>query len=118
MALLFPHTERRPTMSAGNGPATLYAKLGECYLGRDQVGATNVLHELVKAGRPVTEIARESVRIHAPYTHVPYHQRIDRGFFRFVNNDHCLSITRAGLRLPEYVSAELRYLPMAQAVWY
>jgi hypothetical protein len=102
----------------GNGTTKLYAKLGERYLERDQVGATNVFHELVKAGRPLTEIARESVRIHAPYTHVPYHQRIDRGFFRFVNNDHCLSITRAGLRLPAFVSAELRYLPMAQAVWY
>ena len=104
--------------SAGNGTATLYAKLQDRYLARDQVGATLAFHELVKAGRPLAEIARETVRVHAPYTHVPYHQRIDRGFFRFVNNDHCLSIVRAGLRLPTFVSPELAYLPMAQAVWY
>jgi hypothetical protein len=104
--------------SAGNGTATVYAKLEDRCLARDQVGATLAYHELVKAGRPLAEIARETVRIHAPYTHVPYHQRIDRGFFRFVNNDHCLSIVRAGLRLPAFVSPELQYLPMAQAVWY
>jgi len=33
---------------------------------------------------------RETVRIHAPYTHVPYHQRLDDGVVKFVNNDHCL----------------------------
>jgi hypothetical protein len=76
--------------NAGNGAGALYAKLEDRYLARDQVGATGVFHELVKAGRPLPEIARETVRIHAPYTHVPYHQRIDGGFFRFVNNDHCL----------------------------
>jgi hypothetical protein len=103
---------------AGNGGATLYAKLEDRYLARDQVGATNVFHELIKAGRPLTEIARETVRVHAPYTHVPYHQRIDRGFFRFVNNDHCLLSTRASLRYPAYLPDELRYLGMAQTVWY
>jgi hypothetical protein len=105
-------------MASGNDTATLYARLEDRYLSRDQVGATGVFHELVRAGRPLTEIARESVRIHAPYTHVPYHQRIDRGFVRFVNNDHCLLSTRASLLLPAYVPAELRYLPMAQTVWY
>src|SRR5262245_35941902 len=104
--------------NAGNGTAALYAKLEDRCLARDQVGATQVFHELIKAGRPVTEIARETVRIHAPYTHLPYHQRIDRGFFRFVNNDHCLSIVRAGLRLPSFVAPELGFLPMAQAIWY
>ena len=64
------------------------------------------------------EIARETVRIHAPYTHVPYHQRVDRGFFRFVNNDHCLLSTRSSLFLPAFVAPELAYLPMAQTVWY
>ena len=104
--------------STGNGTATLYAKLQDRYLARDQVGATGVLHELVKAGRPIAEIARETVRVHAPYTHVPYHQRIDRGFVRFVNNDHCLLSTRASLFLPAYVAPELAYMPMAQTVWY
>jgi hypothetical protein len=104
--------------SAGNDTATLYAKLEDRYLARDQLGATEVFHDLARAGRPLAEIARETVRVHAPYTHVPYHQRIDRGFFRFVNNDHCLSILRAGLLLPAYVPVELGYLPMAQAVWY
>jgi hypothetical protein len=104
--------------SAGNGTATLYAKLQDRYLARDQVGATGVFHELVKAKRPLAEIARETVRVHAPYTHVPYHQRIDRGFVRFVNNDHCLLSTRASLLLPAYVAPELAYMPMAQTVWY
>jgi hypothetical protein len=105
-------------MDAANGTAGMYEALEERCVARDQLGATLVFHDLVKAGRPVTEIAREIVRIHAPYTHVPYHQRIDRGFFRFVNNDHCLLSTRASLRLPAYVPHELRYLPMAHTVWY
>ena len=102
----------------GNGTAALYAKLEDRYLERDQVGATLVFHDLVRAGRPLAEIARETVRIHGPYTHVPYHQRIDRGFFRFVNNDHCLLSTRSSLFLPAFVAPELQYLPMAQTVWY
>ena len=104
--------------NAGNGAAALYGKLEDRYLARDQVGATGVFHELIKAGRPLPEIARETVRIHAPYTHVPYHQRVDRGFFRFVNNDHCLLSTRSSLFLPAFVAPELAYLPMAQTVWY
>ncbi|PYM17471.1 MAG: hypothetical protein DMD78_29850, partial [Candidatus Rokuibacteriota bacterium] len=68
----------------------LYAKLEERILARDQIGASTVYYDLVRAGRPRAEIVRETVRIHAPYTHVPYHQRIDDGFVRFVNNDHCL----------------------------
>ena len=102
----------------GNGATALYAKLEDRYLARDQVGATGVFHELIKAGRPLPEIARETVRVHAPYTHVPYHQRVDQGFFRFVNNDHCLLSTRASLFLPAFVAPELAYLPMAQTVWY
>jgi hypothetical protein len=98
--------------------AALYARLEERYLERDQVGATAVFHDLVRAGRPLAEIARETVRVHAPYTHVPYHQRVDRGFVRFVNNDHCLLSTRASLKLPGYVAPALGYLPMAQTVWY
>src|SRR5262249_20245784 len=68
----------------------LYAKLEERVLARDQLGSTQVFYDLVKNGRPRTEVLREIVRIHAPYTHVPYHQRIDDGFVRFVNNDQCL----------------------------
>jgi hypothetical protein len=58
------------------------------------------------------------VRIHAPYTHVPYHQRIDNAFVRFVNNDHCLLSARVSLRLPDYIPAEMQYVPMAQTIWY
>ena len=43
--------------SAGNGTATLYAKLQDRYLARDQVGATGVFHELVKAGRAYVKIS-------------------------------------------------------------
>jgi hypothetical protein len=42
----------------------------------------------VRDGRPLPEMLREAVRIHGPYTHVPYHERIDNGFVNFVNNDH------------------------------
>ena len=96
----------------------LYGKLEERVLARDQVGASQVFYDLVRLGRPVTEILRETVRIHAPYTHVPYHQRIDRGFVRFVNNDHCLLSARTSLRLPGYLPGTLGYLPAAQTLWY
>ena len=96
----------------------LYGKLEERILARDQVGASAVYYDLVRAGRPRTEIVRETVRIHAPYTHVPYHQRIDDGFVRFVNNDHCLLSARTSLRLPKLLPKALAYLPLAQTVWY
>jgi hypothetical protein len=96
----------------------LYAKLEERILARDQVGASTVFYDLVRAGRPRTEILQEIVRIHAPYTHVPYHQRIDNGFLRFVNNDHCLLSARTSVHLPAYMPKALEYLPLAQTVWY
>jgi hypothetical protein len=101
-----------------NGSAVLYAKLEERVLERDQRGATDVYHALLKAGRSLTEISREIVRVHAPYTHVPYHQRVDRGFLRFVNNDHCLSSTRVGLRMSKLLPADLHGLGTAQTIWY
>jgi hypothetical protein len=96
----------------------LYAKLEERILARDQVGASVVFYDLVRAGRPRPEILRETVRIHAPYTHVPYHQRLDNGFVRFVNNDHCLLSARTSLHLPRYLPAAQAYLPLAQTLWY
>ena len=96
----------------------LYAKLEERVLARDQVGTSAVFYDLVRFGRPAAEILRETVRIHAPYTHVPYHQRIDNGFVRFVNNDHCLLSARTSLRLPGYLPETLAYLPVAQTLWY
>lgn len=101
-----------------NGASALYAQLEERVLDRDQRGSTKVYYDLVRAERPLTEIIRETVRIHAPYTHVPYHQRIDNGFVRFVNNDHCLLSARASLRLPEFFPPHMQYLPMAQTIWY
>ena len=62
-------------------PTTEYARLEERIIERDQVGASQVLYGLFKQGRPVTEILRETVRI-LPYTHVPYHQRLDDGMVR------------------------------------
>ena len=96
----------------------LYGKLEERILARDQVGASTVFYDLIRAGRPRTEIIEEAVRIHAPYTHVPYHQRIDSGFVRFVNNDHCLLSARTSLRLPSYLPPALAFLPLAQTIWY
>ena len=69
-------------------------------------------------GARTTEILSETIRAHAPYTHVPYHQRIDAGIVRFVNNDHCLGSSRATLHLQNLVSEDLRRLPLTQTVWY
>lgn len=99
-------------------PTTEYARLEERILERDQIGASRVLYGLFKQGRPATEILRETVRIHAPYTHVPYHQRLDDGMVKFVNNDHCLLGERVSLPLAPMIAPELQYLPIAQVVWY
>lgn len=99
-------------------PTTEYARLEERIIERDQIGASQVLYGLFKQGRPVTEILRETVRIHAPYTHVPYHQRLDDGMVKFVNNDHCLLGERVSLPLRSMIAPELGYLPLAQVIWY
>ncbi len=96
----------------------LYARLEDRVLNRDQVGASGVFYDLVRAGRPLNEMLRETVRIHAPFTHVPYHQRIDDGVVRFVNNDHCLLSCGAALRLSRLVGRGFEFLPMAQTIWY
>src|SRR5215831_7111475 len=101
-----------------SAPASDYARLEERILERDQKGASDVLYRLAQQGRPLTEITRETVRIHAPYTHVPYHQRLDDGIVKFVNNDHCFLSERVGLPLASMIRPELRYLPMAQTIWY
>ena len=70
-----------------------------------------------RAGRCPRSSCR-GVRIHAPLTHVPYHERIDQGFVNFVNNDHCLLSARATTHLPKLLPQELAGLPMAQTIWY
>src|SRR5207253_2677079 len=75
-------------------------------------------HARTKASRPLPELVREIVRIHAPYTHVPYHQRLDDGVVRFVNNDHCFLSSRASTDLMKLLRPELAYLPLAQTIWY
>jgi len=97
---------------------SLYAKLEERVIMRDQVGASEVYYDLVRAGRPLHEIIAEAVRIHAPYTHVPYHERIDDGYPNFVNNDHCLLSARATVNLTKMLPSHLAMLPMAQTIWY
>ena len=86
-------------------PTADYARLEERILARDQQGASQALYGLMKQGRPITEITRETVRIHAPYTNVPFHQRLDDGVVKFVNNDHCLLSERVGLPLRTMVRA-------------
>jgi hypothetical protein len=106
------------TLSNNGKPEALYGKLEERILARDQKGASDVYYDLVRAGRPMTEIVAEGVRIHAPYTHVPYHERIDDGYVNFVNNDHCLLSARASLHLSKLVPEDCAALPYAQTVWY
>jgi hypothetical protein len=98
--------------------AGLYQELEDRLLARDQVGGSRVYYELLHRGRPLPEIMAEAVRIHAPYTHVPYHQRIDDGFPNFVNNDHCLLSARAALNLQQLLPEKLAGLPLAQTIWY
>ncbi len=99
-------------------PEGLYEKLEERILARDQKGASDVYYDLVRAGRPMQEIVGEAVRIHAPYTHVPYHERIDDGYVNFVNNDHCLLSARAATQLTKLVPEDCAALPLAQTIWY
>ena len=101
-----------------SGANALYAKLEDRCLARDQRGASDVYYDLIKAGRPLNEIIAEGVRIHAPYTHVPYHERIDDGYPNFVNNDHCLLSARATINLTKMLPSHLAMLPMAQTIWY
>ncbi|MBN8902478.1 MAG: hypothetical protein J0H57_15735 [Rhodospirillales bacterium] len=102
----------------GGTAAALYARLEDRILMRDQVGASEVYYDLVRAGRPMTEIIAEGVRIHAPYTHVPYHERMDDEYPNFVNNDHCLLSARATINLARMMPQDLTMLPMAQTIWY
>src|SRR5215471_9658960 len=88
---------RRPSRPARE-PGGL-RQLEEKILERDQQGASQIYYDLVRAGRPLPELLGQIVRIHAPYTHVPYHQRLDNGIVRFVNNDHCLLSSRASTDL-------------------
>ncbi|HME22367.1 MAG TPA: hypothetical protein VKI44_13665 [Acetobacteraceae bacterium] len=104
--------------ATGRDTARLYSRLEERIMARDQVGASEVFYDVVRAGRPLNEIIAEGVRIHAPYTHVPYHERIDDGYPNFVNNDHCLLSARATLHLTKLLPADLAMLPMAQTIWY
>jgi hypothetical protein len=106
------------TLSNTGKPEALYDKLEERILDRDQKGASDVYYDLIRAGRPMTEIIAEGVRIHAPYTHVPYHERIDDGYVNFVNNDHCLLSARASLQLSKLVPEDCAALPYAQTIWY
>ncbi|HEY3845494.1 MAG TPA: hypothetical protein VGL95_00110 [Acetobacteraceae bacterium] len=107
-----------PTMTDRAEAGSLYAKLEERIIMRDQVGASEVYYDLIRAGRPLNEIIAEGVRIHAPYTHVPYHERIDDGYPNFVNNDHCLLSARATINLAKMLPSHLSMLPMAQTIWY
>ena len=113
-----PNITNGSNATGHNAAGPIYAKLEERIMARDSKGASDVYYELVKAGRPFTEIMGEAVRIHAPYTHVPYHQRIDDGYPNFVNNDHCLLSARAALNLHKMVPGEAKMLPLAQTIWY
>jgi hypothetical protein len=101
-----------------NKPVAAYQRLEERILARDQIGASEVYYDLLRAGRPLTEMVGEAVRIHAPITHVPYHERIDNGFVNFVPNDHCLLSARIALRMAKLVPKEMAGLPFAQTIWY
>ena len=96
----------------------MYAALEEGIVSRDQEAASDILYALIRAGRPLEEMLLETVRIHGPYTQAPFHQRLDDGFVRFVNNDHCLLSGRLAMRMPAVLSDRHRFLPIAQTMWY
>src|SRR5262249_22225746 len=108
----------RAAAVANASSRALYDKLEDRVLARDQVGASDCSYDLLRSARPLAEMLREAVRIHGPYTHVPYHERIDRGFVNFVNNDDCLLSARATLHLTKLLPVEAAGLPMAQTIWY
>ena len=101
-------TQAAPRTNGRQEAAHLYGDLEERLLARDQEGGSRVYYELLRRGRPLPEIMAEAVRIHAPYTHVPYHQRIDDGFPNFVNNDHCLLELARGDQSAEDAAGEAR----------
>ncbi len=107
-----------PTATLDQETKHLYGELEDRLLARDQIGGSQIYYQLVQRGRPLPEIMAEAVRIHAPYTHVPYHQRIDDGFPNFVNNDHCLLSARAAVNLQAMLPERLAALPLAQTIWY
>jgi hypothetical protein len=72
-------SDAQAAISNAPKPEALYQKLEDRILARDQKGASDAYYELVRQHRPMAEIVAEAVRIHAPYTHVPYHERIDDG---------------------------------------
>lgn len=96
----------------------LYDQLEARVMERDQPGASDVFYELIRDGRPAKEILGQAVRIHAPYTHVPYHERIDQGYVNFVNNDHCLLSARVATRFGDFLPEDYAFLPLAQTIWY
>ena len=96
----------------------IYERLEERIMARDQVGASEAYYDLVRNERPLPEILAEFTRIHAPYTHVPYHERIDQGFVNFVNNDHCLLSARATTHLAKILPPSATGVAAAQTVWY
>ncbi len=107
-----------PTATIDQETKHLYAELEDRLLARDQIGGSQIYYKLLQRGRPLPEIMAEAVRIHAPFTHVPYHQRIDDGFPNFVNNDHCLLSARAAVNLQTMLPEKLAALPLAQTIWY
>ncbi|MGH7028949.1 MAG: hypothetical protein ACREEZ_00835, partial [Stellaceae bacterium] len=67
-------TQAAPHANGRHEAAGLYQELEDRLLARDQIGGSRVYYELLRRGRPLPEIMAQAVRIHAPYTHVPYHQ--------------------------------------------
>ena len=95
----------------------LYGKLEERILARDRSArarCSTISCEPAAAGGDRPRDGPYPCAVHD----VPYHQRIDDGFVRFVNNDHCLLSARTSLRLPRLLSPGLEYLPLAQTIWY
>jgi len=111
-------TNIAPDRSQDSHARALYDKLQDRCLMRDQQGASDAYYDLVRTGRPLIEMIAEGVRIHAPFTHVPYHERMDDGYPNFVNNDHCLLSARATINLTRMLPPHLSMLPMAQTIWY
>ena len=98
--------------------ARLYEQLHDAVMDRDQTRTQTAYYGLLRAGEHNDAIVSRAVAIHAPYTHVPYHQRIDNGIIRFVNNDHCLLSERVAIRMREYLPEQYHALPLAQTLWY
>jgi hypothetical protein len=81
--------------------------------------AADTFCALLREGRPLHALVKETVDITAPFVQAPSHLMAKPdGTARGVNYDHTILGWRAGLRLMPALPEPANLLPVAQAIWY